>query len=36
VVRPSLRLGTLAGILGDVAGHLKIERSTLAAELFER
>lgn len=32
----SLRVGTLAGILGGVAGHLKIERSALAAALFER
>jgi predicted RNA binding protein YcfA (HicA-like mRNA interferase family) len=32
----SLRTGTLAGILADVAAHLKIERSALAAELFER
>jgi predicted RNA binding protein YcfA (HicA-like mRNA interferase family) len=32
----SLRVGTLASILGDVAVHLKIERSALAAELFER
>lgn len=32
----SLRLGTLAGILADVARHLKLERSMLAAELFER
>ena len=32
----SLRIGTLAGILADVAAHFKIERSSLAAELFER
>ena len=32
----SLRIGTLAGVLADVAEHLKIERSALAAELFER
>ncbi|MGH7654695.1 MAG: type II toxin-antitoxin system HicA family toxin [Gemmatimonadaceae bacterium] len=32
----SLRVGTLAGILVDVAEHLQIERSALAAELFER
>ena len=32
----SLRIGTLAGILADVAEHVKITRSTLAAELFER
>jgi predicted RNA binding protein YcfA (HicA-like mRNA interferase family) len=32
----SLRLGTLSGILADVAVHFKIERSALAAELFER
>lgn len=30
----NLRVGTLASILGDVADHLNIERSTLAAELF--
>lgn len=30
----SLRVGTLAGILGDVATHLGIKRGTLAAELF--
>jgi hypothetical protein len=30
----SLRVGMLAGILADVATHLKIERSSLAAELF--
>ncbi|HEX3867687.1 MAG TPA: type II toxin-antitoxin system HicA family toxin, partial [Gemmatimonadaceae bacterium] len=28
----SLRIGTLAGILADVADHFKIERSALAAE----
>lgn len=32
----SLRVGTLASILGDVAGHLGIERSALASELFDR
>lgn len=32
----SLRVGTLAGILADVAEHLRIARSTLAADLFER
>ena len=32
----SLRIGTLAGILADVAEHVQIPRSTLAAELFER
>lgn len=32
----NLRIGTLAAILGDIAVHLKIERSTLTAELFER
>lgn len=32
----SLRLGTLSSILADVAEHLKIERSVLTAELFER
>jgi hypothetical protein len=30
----SLRVGTLASILADVAGHLGIERSALASELF--
>jgi hypothetical protein len=32
----SPRIGTLAGILSDVAEHVQITRSTLAAELFER
>jgi len=32
----SLRIGTLAGILADVATHLGMERSALAAALFER
>ena len=32
----SLRIGTLAAILADVAEHLQITRSTLAGELFER
>lgn len=32
----SVRVGTLAGILADVATHLKIERNALTAELFER
>ena len=32
----SLRVGTLAGILADVASHLKIERRALVAALFER
>lgn len=32
----SLRVGTLSAILADVAAHLGIERSALAAELFER
>ena len=32
----TLRLGTLSSILADVSGHLKIERSALAAELFDR
>ena len=30
----NLRVGTLAGILADVATHLKVERAKLAAELF--
>jgi len=29
-----LRLGTLSGILGDVAAHLKISREELARKLF--
>jgi predicted RNA binding protein YcfA (HicA-like mRNA interferase family) len=33
---PSLRVGTLAGILTDVATHLRIDRRALVAELFER
>lgn len=32
----NLRIGTLASILGDVAGHLGIERSALTSELFDR
>ena len=32
----NLRIGTLAGILADVADHFKIDRSTLVTELFER
>ncbi len=32
----SLRIGTLAGILADVATHFNIDRSVLATELFER
>jgi predicted RNA binding protein YcfA (HicA-like mRNA interferase family) len=32
----NLRVGTLASILADIAGHLGIERSALASELFER
>lgn len=32
----SLRVGTLAAILADVATHLKIDRRALAAALFER
>lgn len=30
----SLKVGTLAGILGDVAAYLEIDRETLAEELF--
>ena len=30
-----LRIGTLAGILGDVARHLGLSREELAARLFE-
>jgi hypothetical protein len=29
-------LGTLASVVADVAQHLKIDRTTLATELFER
>ena len=32
----NLRVGTLASILADVAGHLNIERTALASELFAR
>lgn len=32
----SLRVGTLAGILADVATHLQIDRRALVAALFER
>ena len=32
----SLRVGTLAAILADVAAHLNMERRALAAALFER
>lgn len=32
----SLRVGTLAGILADVATHLNVERRALVAALFER
>ncbi len=32
----SLRIGTLAGILADVATHFNIDRGALAAELLER
>ncbi len=30
----NLRIGTLAGILGEVADHLNLERTALASELF--
>jgi predicted RNA binding protein YcfA (HicA-like mRNA interferase family) len=30
----SLRVGTLASIIADVAGHLGIERSALTSEIF--
>ena len=30
-----LKVGTLSGILGDVAAHLKIERDELVKRLFE-
>ena len=32
----ALRVGTLAGILGDVAEHLGVDRSELAQQLFKR
>jgi predicted RNA binding protein YcfA (HicA-like mRNA interferase family) len=32
----NLRVGTLAGILADVAEYLKVSRSELERELFER
>lgn len=32
----NLRVGTLANILADVAGHLGIERSALTSTLFGR
>jgi predicted RNA binding protein YcfA (HicA-like mRNA interferase family) len=32
----SLRLGTLAGILTDVAGHFHTDRHVVATDLFER
>ena len=32
----NLRVGTLAGILGDVAAHLQLERDAVATALFER
>jgi predicted RNA binding protein YcfA (HicA-like mRNA interferase family) len=31
----NLRVGTLAGILADVAAHLQLERDALATELFD-
>ena len=30
-----LKIGTLAAILGDVAGHLKLSREALVTALFE-
>ena len=30
----SLKIGTLAGILGDVATHLKVSRDELAEKIF--
>jgi predicted RNA binding protein YcfA (HicA-like mRNA interferase family) len=32
--RPSLRVGTLAGILGDVAQHFELTRNDLLTRLF--
>jgi predicted RNA binding protein YcfA (HicA-like mRNA interferase family) len=34
--RPSLRVGTLAGILGDVAQHFGLTRSDLLTRLFAK
>lgn len=31
----SLRIGTLASILSEVAGHFGLERAAIASELFE-
>jgi predicted RNA binding protein YcfA (HicA-like mRNA interferase family) len=31
-----LKLGTLAGILGDVAEHFKLERDEVIARVFEK
>lgn len=31
---PSLRVGTLAGIIGDVAAHLDVDRAALVEALF--
>jgi predicted RNA binding protein YcfA (HicA-like mRNA interferase family) len=33
---PSLRVGTLAAILADVAKHLEISKDELTARLFEK
>lgn len=32
----ALRVGTLAGILGDVAAHFELTREDVARKLFER
>lgn len=32
---PTLKVGTLSGILGDIAEHLKREKADIAKELFE-
>ncbi len=32
----ALRIGTLSGILNDVAAHLKMDRDSLAKSLFEK
>ncbi len=34
-VHDALKVGTLSGILGEVAGYLQIDRSQLERELFQ-
>jgi len=33
---PSLRIGTLSGILSDIAVHFEISKDALLAQLFEK